>query len=214
MTGRRPIPSRQSGWARKIAASLARTRISPNQISIASIGFAALAAASLILSRGEDGWLRAVLLLFAGLCVPLRLLCNLFDGMVAVEHGKKSKAGEVYNELPDRIADALFLVGAGYAVSRFDWVAAVGWAAALLAVMTAYIRTLGAATGAPADFSGPLAKQQRMMVLAIACALAPLEDVFGGRDLPITVALILILVGSAATVARRTRRLVRALEAR
>jgi len=213
MTGRRPIPSRQSGWAKRTAKWLADAGIQPNQISIASVVVAALGAAGLILSRGQDDGLRAALLLFAAACIPLRLLCNLFDGMVAVEFGKRSKAGEVYNELPDRLADALLLVGAGYAVSDYEWVAAVGWAAALLAVMTAYVRTLGAATVGQADFSGPFAKQQRMIVLAVACVLAVVEDALGGRDVVLSAALILIAAGSAATAARRAWRLVRALEA-
>ena len=29
-----------------------------------------------------------------------RLLCNLLDGMVAVEGGKRSKSGELYNDVP------------------------------------------------------------------------------------------------------------------
>jgi phosphatidylglycerophosphate synthase len=55
------------------------------------------------------------LLLVAVVGVQLRLLCNLFDGMVAVEGGKKSKSGEVFNDMPDRIADPILLVCAGYA---------------------------------------------------------------------------------------------------
>ncbi len=55
------------------------------------------------------------LLLLAGGFVQLRLLCNLLDGLVAVEGGLRTKTGEIYNELPDRISDALFLAAAGYA---------------------------------------------------------------------------------------------------
>ncbi len=168
----------------------------------------------MILSRGQDDGLRAGLLLFAALCMPVRLACNLFDGMVAVEFGKKSKSGEIYNELPDRIADALFLIGAGYAALDFRWMEAVGWAAALLAVMTAYVRTLGVAAGVAADFSGPLAKQQRMAVLAGACVLAAIELAFDGRDYALAAGLVFIAAGSALTIARRTWRLVHALEAR
>ena len=50
------------------------------------------------------------------LCVQLRLLCNLLDGMVAVEGGRSSPVGALYNEVPDRVADSLLLVALGYAV--------------------------------------------------------------------------------------------------
>lgn len=42
-----------------------------------------------------------------------RLLCNLFDGMVAIEGGKKSANGDLYNDMPDRFADALFIIPVG-----------------------------------------------------------------------------------------------------
>src|SRR5207237_9019762 len=109
--------------------------------------------------------LRATLLfLAAAVCIQLRLLCNLFDGMVAVEGGFRTKSGEIYNELPDRFADALIFVGAGYSLSTWATLPALGWAAAVLAVITAYVRTLGASVGAAQYFIGPMAKQQRMAI--------------------------------------------------
>ena len=62
----------------------------------------------------------------------------------------------IWNELPDRFADIAVLVGAGYCVSTLGLAdASLGWAAAIAAVMTAYVREVGRAAGAPADFSGP-----------------------------------------------------------
>jgi phosphatidylglycerophosphate synthase len=83
----------------------------------------------------------------AAVCVQLRLLCNLLDGMVAIEGGKSTATGALFNEIPDRLADPLFLVPLGYA-SGYPW---LGWLAALLAVLTAYIRVLGGALGLPQD---------------------------------------------------------------
>ena len=37
----------------------------------------------------------------------------LFDGMVAIEGGKKSANGDLYNDMPDRFADALFIIPVG-----------------------------------------------------------------------------------------------------
>ena len=70
-----------------------------------------------------------------------RLLCNLFDGMVAIEGGKKSANGDLYNDMPDRFADALFIIPVGYVAGGFG--IELGWLAALLAVMTALFRWIG-----------------------------------------------------------------------
>ena len=48
---------------------------------------------------------------------------NMMDGLVAVEGQRGSPTGALYNELPDRIQDALLLVAAGYAAGS-DW---LGW---------------------------------------------------------------------------------------
>ena len=99
--------------------------------------------------------------------MQLRLLCNLLDGMVAIEGGRKSKVGVLYNEVPDRVADSLFLVALGYAIG----IAWLGWLAALAAAVTAYIRVLGGTFGLAQDFRGPLAKQHRMAVMTAGCLL-------------------------------------------
>ena len=52
-----------------------------------------------------------LLLIAAAGFIQLRRLCNLFDGMVAVEGGFKTKSGELYNDLPDRFSGALILAG-------------------------------------------------------------------------------------------------------
>ncbi|KAB2963347.1 MAG: CDP-alcohol phosphatidyltransferase family protein, partial [Thermoanaerobaculia bacterium] len=165
---RRPIAARGTRWAAAIAAALARWGVAPNAISAASILFAAGTATALVAARGEAGGARAAWLVVAALAIPLRLLANLFDGMVAVEGGRKSASGEIWNELPDRISDTLCLVAAGWAVPAVAWAPLAGWSAALAAVLTAYVRTLGVAAGAAAQFIGPAAKQQRMVLLALA----------------------------------------------
>ncbi len=134
---RRPLTSRNTAWARWLSRRLAATAITPNQISLASIGFALVGG--LLLLRPD--W--PVALVFAAICIQLRLLCNLIDGMVAVEGGKGTPTGALYNEIPDRIADSLFLIGAGYGIG----LPALGWFAALAAAITAYIRVLGGSLG-------------------------------------------------------------------
>jgi phosphatidylglycerophosphate synthase len=212
LDNRRPLAVRERGLAKKTAHWLSQKSITPNQISVASIFFAA--AAALCLARipnaqGVGSWL---LPLLAALFIQTRLLCNLFDGMVAVEGGKKTRSGELFNDIPDRIADPLILVAAGYAVTWLSWGDALGWCAGLLAVMTAYVRTLCASAGAPVDFRGPMAKQHRMALMTLACIAAAFEAIASQTAYALPLALIVIIAGSVVTVYRRTVAAYRFLE--
>ena len=93
------------------------------------------------------------------------------DGMVAIEGGKKSATGDLFNEVPDRIADVMILAGAGFCVFAQPWGIHLGWLAAALAVMTACIRMQGAALTGKHDFSGPMAKQHRMAFITALCVI-------------------------------------------
>lgn len=208
---RRPIAARNTRWASTTARWLTRTGLRPNQISLLSVVFGALAGAALASTVLVSGLGRAALLLGAAVGIQLRLLCNLFDGMVAVEGGFRTAAGEIYNELPDRFADLAVLVGAGYAAGSSP---ELGWAAAVAAVTTAYVRALGAAAGAGQHFVGPMAKQQRMALMTVACVVqGVLAALFWRVDL-LQPALGLVVAGCVVTMIRRCTRIVRALEAR
>ncbi|GAA5647627.1 CDP-alcohol phosphatidyltransferase family protein [Vibrio proteolyticus] len=164
---RRPLAVRDVALTRRVAVWLSRKNITPNHISLMSIVFALLGAATLV---AYDNGHHALWLLAAAACIQLRLLCNLFDGMVAVEGGKKTPAGELFNDVPDRIADPLFIVAAGLA-AQSEFAMSLAWLAALLAVLTAYVRVLGVSMGCDADFRGPMAKQHRMALLTITLML-------------------------------------------
>jgi phosphatidylglycerophosphate synthase len=210
---RRPLKSRGAGWARGLAAAVAKAGASPDHISFASVAFAALGAALFLEAGLAGGGLRAVLLIGAGACIQLRLVCNLLDGMVAVEHGRGGPSGPIWNELPDRIADAFFLVGAGYCAASSGFAAGVplGWAAAVLAVLTAYVRELGRGLGFPADFSGPMAKPHRMAALTATCVVAAVEPLWGWHGQSILIGLAIVGLGAVVTVIRRTRTLAKRL---
>jgi phosphatidylglycerophosphate synthase len=198
---RRPIAARGSRFAGALTAALLRTSITPNQISLLSVAFAAIGAWALWQAPAQP-WLFPVAL--GG--IQLRLLCNLLDGMVAVEGGRGSPVGALFNEFPDRVADSLLLVALGYAAGE-PW---LGWACALLAALTAYVRLMGGALGQAQTFRGPMAKQHRMAVLSAACVLAlvlPAQAVLLG-------AAWVILLGSLLTCATRTRLIAAGLRAR
>jgi phosphatidylglycerophosphate synthase len=212
---RRPLKSRSTNWAKAFAQTLARLGVTPDLISFAGILFAAIGCAALLYSSLVEGPCRAAALIGAGVSIQLRLLCNLLDGMVAVEHAKGSPYGPIWNELPDRIADALFLVGAGYAaVTACDLAPALGWLATALAILTAYVRELGRGLGFDADFCGPMAKPHRMAALTAACAVAAAEPLWNWRGEALVIGLVVITAGTALTAARRTLRLAKALKER
>lgn len=223
---RRPIAARRLRVFGAMAAALARQGVSPNMISVAGMLAAILAGVCLFFSgsgaslladgaidRGS-GTERLLLLLAAGL-IQLRLLANLLDGMVAVEGGRRTATGELYNEVPDRVSDVAVLIGAGYAVTSS--LPALGYLAAIGAVMVAYARALGKGTGHAADFRGPMAKQQRMFIITVMCvflAAAPLfvrhvlvwrMPLAGMPIQPMSFALLVIAVGCVFTFWRRVR---------
>lgn len=202
------MKTRSASWARACAQGLARLGVSPNQVSLASVVLAFAGAALLGWTAGGGP---ALTLFLAAACIQLRLLCNMLDGLIAVEGGRQSKTGELYNEIPDRVADAAFLAAAGYAARHGEWGAALGWSAAVLAVTTAYIRALGARRGAAQDFCGPQAKPHRMFLLTVACVLAFAEALAGWPPRVLFGFLILINLGTLLTCVRRTRRLARLL---
>jgi phosphatidylglycerophosphate synthase len=201
---RRPLKTRSSRWARSLAAYLASTSLSPDRISMLSIVFAAVGATLLL------AWASPWSLVACAACIQLRLACNLLDGMVALEGGRKSPVGSLFNEVPDRIADSILIVAAGYAAGS-PW---LGWCGALLAALTAYIRVLGGSLGLAQDFRGPLAKPHRMALLTLACLVGAAELALRGTHVTLLVCAALIAVGSLVTCITRLLAMARALRPR
>ena len=212
VTDRRPIAARNLGVMATIAKRLAAAGVTPNAISLFGAACATVAGAALILTRFSDFWtLDRLLWLLAALGCQGRLLCNLFDGMVAIERNTASAVGELYNEVPDRYSDAVIFVGLGYAAGGVSW---LGWAAAVAAILTAYVRAVGKAAGLKNDFRGPMAKQQRMFVVTLLGVLGLLAPrLTAGLHAAAWVAVI-IVVGSLLTCVNRLRHIARGLRER
>lgn len=213
LDNRRPLKTRGAAWAGALAGTLGRAGVSPDIISLFSIVFAALGGAFLLVAGHADGGWRVVVLVGAAVSIQLRLAANMLDGMVAVEHGLGGPMGPIWNELPDRVADVLFLAAAGYAAYGMGMQAgpALGWLAAVLAVMTAYVRELGRGLGLAADFCGPMAKPHRMFALTVTCLVSAAEPLWHWQGPSLVIGLSVIAAGTAYTVARRIRRLALAL---
>ena len=198
---RRPLASR--GWkpSERIARWLARRGISPNAISIAGM-LCGIAAGIMFFetSRVSHPW---IFWLSGAVLVQVRLLANLYDGMVAVLRQIASPVGELFNEVPDRVSDAATLIGFGYAAGSDPL---PGFVATIFAIFLAYLRAQGKVAGAHQEFCGPMAKQQRMAtvtLVAIACAIVP-----GATDWQVPMfALWLIIAGCIVTAIRRLQRI-------
>lgn len=204
LSSRRVLKTRDKAWAHKLAEVLASSSITPNQISVLSMVCALVGAIAFSAAHSTG---QRFLLIVAIVGVQTRLLCNLMDGMVAIEYKKKSPVGDLYNEVPDRIADALLILGAGLYCQSHDLAMTLTWLNIFLATMTAYIRTLGASLGKGHQFLGPMAKQHRMALLTIATLLELTLQVEA-----IYTALWIMLLGLVITNIRRLSHLARVLK--
>ncbi len=200
---RRPIKARSLPIFEKIARLLLGIGVSPNQVSLSSIAFAFIAAGALAYTPLCGGFDRTALFICAAFAIQLRLICNLLDGLMAIEGGFATKIGAVLNEMPDRFSDFVILLSAGYAANKGMLGIELGWAAALIAMSTAYIRVFGGSLGLKQDFRGPLAKQQRMFALTCACVLSAFSSSISWSQNILTVTLVVVCFGGLITCVRR-----------
>ncbi len=213
---RRPIAARGNPLAQRVSRWLAAQGVTANSISICGM-VAGMIAGIALFDTIWPAWERWLFLLAACL-IQLRLLANLLDGMVAMETRTASPVGELYNEIPDRVSDACILVGAGYATGSSP---ELGWIAACVALFVAYVRAQGKAAGAPNEYCGPMAKQQRMATITLAALYASLAPTALQLEHSLTPgwgvmawALALVVAGGALTAVRRLGRIAHALRNR
>ena len=198
---RRPLASR--GWkiSEKVARWLARHGATPNAISIVGMLCGILAGTMFAMtSSAPHPWFFWV---FGAVFVQLRLLANLYDGMVALLREVASPVGELFNEVPDRVSDAATLIGFGYATGSDP---VLGFVATIFAIFLAYLRAQGKVAGADQEFCGPMAKQQRMATITIAAIVCAVIPVAGDWQIPMFT-LWVIIAGCIMTIVRRLQRI-------
>ncbi|QQE10303.1 CDP-alcohol phosphatidyltransferase family protein [Planctomycetota bacterium] len=224
---RRPIATRQKRWSQKTSHFLSQKNIQPNHISVlgACFGIAAgclfaftgFAQSIEYLNISAGSIAMRLLFLLGACCVQFRLLCNMFDGMVAIERGISSRIGAIFNEVPDRISDIAILVGLGYAYQSSP---TLGYVAAIMAIMTAYIRVMGKVAGGEKiqqHFSGWMDKSKRMFFVTTTTlwlVFIPTDWYFEFYHIGIIGWLLLfILIGCTTTSLRRLFLIMRDLRA-
>lgn len=212
----------QPSWRRPIAHAFRRTAHLPvlwcvrlgihaNVVSCSSMVAATAAGLCFWQAGTEPG-----LLIAAVAFCYVRLWLNMLDGMVALAAGTASRAGEIANELPDRISDVIIFVGVAHSGLCHPL---SGYWAAIFALLVAYVGTLGQAVGVQREFSGVMAKPWRMVALHIGAwiTLGLLwwghgYIFWGDRTTVLDVTLLAIIAGCVQTIWLRLIRILRALD--
>ena len=162
---RRPLKTRSAAWAQRLAALLARRRVSPNAISVTGLGFA-LVGGALLLAVSRSAHSRVAR--------PARGR-GLYSTAAALQHARwLGRGGRARAFKGRRALQRTARSRGGHGVARHRRVmprdaVELGWFAAALALLTAYLRAFGGSLGQPADFRGPGAKPQRMFWLSVGC---------------------------------------------
>jgi len=156
-----------------VARAMARTGLTPNQLTLIGFGIAALGA----LFAGIEWWL------LAGIVGTVGAAFDAFDGAVARVTGTASTFGAFMDSTFDRAGEALLYIGiivgctrAGFEVGA--WLAAAAMAAAFLVSYTrARAESLGFSSGRGMAAVGLAPREVRTVILGVALVGAGL---FGG----------------------------------
>jgi phosphatidylglycerophosphate synthase len=207
-TSRRPIADLFRLTAHAAVRVCVRLGIHPDAVSYGSVVASALAA----ICFWQSSKVPALLIPAALLCY-VRLWLNMLDGMVALAAGKASLRGELLNDLPDRVSDAIIFAGVAHSGLCNP---ASGYWAAIFALLTAYVGTFGQALGVGRQFGGIMAKPWRMVVLHLG-AWITLGLLWTGRPIefgPLTAldwSNLVVIAGCLQTISVRLARILHGL---
>lgn len=177
---------------RPAVGALARAGVTANQVTVAAAAMSIVAGLALALLAGS----RASLLLMP-LVLFLRMALNAIDGMLAREHGQKSRVGAILNETGDVVSDAALYLALVPALAPFGAGPLPIVAFVFGAVLTEFVGVLGPSIGAPRAYDGPMGKSDRAAAIGLlAAALA--AGVSGGAWIdPVFAALAALTVFTA-----------------
>jgi CDP-diacylglycerol---glycerol-3-phosphate 3-phosphatidyltransferase len=151
------------GLLRPLTRALAGAGVTANAVTIVAAVVSLVVGTAIAVSRGARG---ALLLLPAVLLV--RMALNAIDGMLAREHGQKSRLGALLNEIGDVVSDAALYLPLAL-VPGFDARLAVG--IVLLAVLSEMTGVLGPTIGASRRYDGPMGKSDRAFAFGLLALL-------------------------------------------
>jgi CDP-diacylglycerol--glycerol-3-phosphate 3-phosphatidyltransferase len=140
---------------RPLVVALVRAGVTPNQVTVAALLLSAIVGALVASTRAR--W--SLLLLPPALLV--RMAWNAVDGMMAREHGMKTRLGALLNELSDVISDALLYLPLALVPG---WPAAAVVCAVVLAGASELAGVAAVQAGASRRYDGPMGKSDRAAV--------------------------------------------------
>ncbi|MEM1441260.1 MAG: hypothetical protein AAGF67_02890 [Verrucomicrobiota bacterium] len=190
---------------RRIALSLTGWGVTSEMVGIVGMVLGILAGFSFLFT-GETSspqlfWASGMV------CCVLRLACLRIDSLLYHHHSKPTMEEIFVTELPERVSDAVTLIGFGFALNSNYW---LGLASALAAIFSAYVRSVGVQRGAArkSASSGPMTRIHRLILLSITSLLMVLNIPKEHFSTPIPqIALWVILIGCLATIMIRLLRL-------
>ena len=177
-----------TGW-------LAAKRVTANQVTVAAV-LLSLATGALVATFPAS---RAVLLLVP-VVLLLRMALNAIDGMLARDHGMRSRLGAVLNELGDVISDAGLYLPLALVPGMPAELLIV---AVVLGIISEMAGVVGEQIGADRRYDGPLGKSDRAFVFGL---VALLLGCGVRRGLWLNVVLGAMIALSAVTIFNRSRR--------
>ena len=180
---------------RPLTRALFGMGVTANQVTVFAALLSALTGLALLLHPAARWPLLLVpAVLFA------RMALNAIDGMLAREHGQKSRLGAVLNELSDVLADAALYLPFG----AVPWVSprlVVG--IVVLAIVSEMAGVVGVQIGASRRYDGPMGKSDRAFAFGLLALLLGL-GVPAGRWINLGLAVVALL--AAVTIVNRCRR--------
>ena len=156
-----------------------RAGVTPDAVSVVSLGFALLAGAAFTLAGvAVGGWEpdpRVYLL--GALSVFVNGWLDLLDGALARRQGVASRAGDLLDHVIDRYADIVLIAGLAAGTGEY----LLGFLAVTGVVMTSYLGTQAQAVGLERVYGGAVGRADRLVVIGTVTAVAAFypADVYG-----------------------------------
>ncbi len=187
-------------WSmRPLISMLVRMRLPPNAITTLSLLLAVAAAVAVAAGRfALGGWL----FLVSG-------LCDYLDGRLARAERVASPAGALLDSVLDRYVEAAVYVGLAW-YYRQTWVLIAVLLALVGALLVPYVRARGEALGVRFDNVGLVQRPERVVIVGLSLALAPVVEVMVNPEEPHPIhrlAVVALVLLAAATQVSSLQRL-------
>lgn len=183
---------------RPLTRALAGAGVTANQVTVA----AALLSGAVGACIAFNPTARWPLLVLPGFLFA-RMALNAIDGLLAREHGMKSRLGAVLNEIGDVLADSALYLPLALVPGFSPWLVVVLTLLALVSEMTGVVAVQ---IGAPRRYDGPMGKSDRAFAFGLLALLLGLGVPPGRWLFYVQLLLGLLLL---ATIFNRARRALR-----